>query len=153
MILSAFVPFHISVVFRGRAPCRQHSSIGPTSLSCALRNLVYDCEKRRLASHIFIFLKCFHHFKSCKVIFSGISDHFARFEITKIRLCLAVQQRFRLSLFVLHQPPSYKYRLILTGSCHISAMTHLNLTHASLCSWPFFFYQGHVCCLPRKQFG
>ena len=45
-----------------------------------------------------------------------------------------------------------KYRLILTGSCYIPAMTYLNSTHASLCSWPFFFYLGHVCCLPRKQF-
>ena len=80
--------------------------IGPISLSCALRNLGYDCEKGRLANQIFIFLKCFHHSKRCKLIFSGICDHFARFEITKICLRPAVQQRFRLSLFVLHQPPN-----------------------------------------------
>ena len=122
--------------------------IGPISLSCALCNLYlgYDCEKGQLASQIFIFLKCFHHSKRCKVIFSGISDHFARFEITKIRLSPAVQQRFRLSLFVLHQPP----RLILTGSCHISAMTHLNLTHASLCSWPFFSTRVMFVACPEK---
>ena len=40
------------VVFRGRAPSRQHSSFGPTSLSCALSNSVSDCEKGRLADQI-----------------------------------------------------------------------------------------------------
>ena len=42
---------HTWVVFRGRAPSRQHSSFGPTSLSCALSNSVSDCEKGRLADH------------------------------------------------------------------------------------------------------
>ena len=40
------------VVFRGRAPSRQHSSFGPTSLSCVLRESVNDCEKGRLAIQI-----------------------------------------------------------------------------------------------------
>ena len=40
---------HTWVVFRGRAPSRQHSSFGPTSLSCALSNSVSDCKKGRLA--------------------------------------------------------------------------------------------------------
>ena len=35
---------HTWVVFRGRAPSRQHSSFDPTSLSRDLSNLVYDCE-------------------------------------------------------------------------------------------------------------
>ena len=34
--------------FQGRALSRQHSSFGPTSLSCLFRNSVYDCEKGRL---------------------------------------------------------------------------------------------------------
>ena len=50
----AVLPGHTWVVFRGRAPSRQHSSFGPTSLSCALRNSVSDCEKGRLADQIFI---------------------------------------------------------------------------------------------------
>ena len=45
---------HTWVVFRGRAPSRQHSSFCPTSLSCALRNSVYDCEKGRLGSQILL---------------------------------------------------------------------------------------------------
>ena len=45
---------HTWVVFRGRAPSRQHSSFGPTSLSCALSNSVSDCEKGRLADQIFL---------------------------------------------------------------------------------------------------
>ena len=48
---------HTWVVFRGRAPSRQHSSFGPTSLSCALSNSVSDCEKGRLADHILLFLR------------------------------------------------------------------------------------------------
>ena len=47
------------VMFRGRAPSRQHSSFGPTSLSCALRNSVSDCEKGPLAGQIFIYLFLF----------------------------------------------------------------------------------------------
>ena len=43
---------HTWVVFRGRAPSWQHSSFGPTSLSCALSNSVSDCEKGRLAGQI-----------------------------------------------------------------------------------------------------
>ena len=35
---------------------RQHSSFGPTSLSCALSNSVSDCEKGRLADQIYIYL-------------------------------------------------------------------------------------------------
>ena len=45
---------HTWVVFRGRAPSRQHSSFGPTLLSCALRHSVYNCEKGRLASQILL---------------------------------------------------------------------------------------------------
>ena len=37
---------HIWIVFRGRAPNRQHSSFGPTSLSCALCNSVYGLRER-----------------------------------------------------------------------------------------------------------
>ena len=36
---------HTRIVFRGQAPGRRHSSFGPTSLSCALLNSVYYCEK------------------------------------------------------------------------------------------------------------
>ena len=37
---------HIWIVFRGWAPNRQHSSFGPTSLSCALGNSVYGLRER-----------------------------------------------------------------------------------------------------------
>ena len=37
---SAVIRGHTWIVFRGRAPSRQHSSSGPSSLSCALRNSV-----------------------------------------------------------------------------------------------------------------
>ena len=37
---------HIWVVFRGRAPNRQHSFFGPTSLSCALCNSVHGLRER-----------------------------------------------------------------------------------------------------------
>ena len=47
---------HTWVVFRGRAPSRQHSSFGPTSLSCALSNSVSDCEIGRLADQIYIYI-------------------------------------------------------------------------------------------------
>ena len=47
---------HTWVVFRGRAPSRQHSSFGPISLSCALSNSVSDCEKGRLADQILLFI-------------------------------------------------------------------------------------------------
>ena len=47
---------HTWVGFRGRAPSWQHSSFGPTSLSCALSNSVSDCEKGRLADHILLLL-------------------------------------------------------------------------------------------------
>ena len=40
----------------GRAPSRQHSFFGPTSLSCALSNSVSDCEKGRLAGQILLLL-------------------------------------------------------------------------------------------------
>ena len=43
---------HTWVVVRGRVPSRQHSSFGPTSLSCVLSNSVSDCEKGRLAGKI-----------------------------------------------------------------------------------------------------
>ena len=45
---------HTWVMFRGRAPSRQHSFFGPTSLSCALSYSVSDCEKGRLADQIFL---------------------------------------------------------------------------------------------------
>ena len=44
---------HTWVVFRDRAPSWQHSSFDPTSLSCALWNSVFDCEKGRLAGQTF----------------------------------------------------------------------------------------------------
>ena len=37
---------HTWIVFRGRMPNRQHSSFGPTSLSCALCNSVYGLRER-----------------------------------------------------------------------------------------------------------
>ena len=37
---------HIWIVFRGRAPNRQYSSFGPTSVSCALCNSVYGLRER-----------------------------------------------------------------------------------------------------------
>ena len=40
------------VMFRDRAPRQQHSSFGPTSLSCTLSNSVYDWEKGQLASQV-----------------------------------------------------------------------------------------------------
>ena len=43
---------HPWVVFRSRAPSRQHSSFGPISLSRALSNSVSDCEKGRSAGHL-----------------------------------------------------------------------------------------------------
>ena len=43
-------------VVRGRVPSRQHSSFGPTSLSCALSNSVSDCEKWRLADQKLLLL-------------------------------------------------------------------------------------------------
>ena len=46
---------HPWVVFRSRAPSRQHSSFGPISLSRALSNSVSDCEKGRSAGHLFFF--------------------------------------------------------------------------------------------------
>ena len=61
---------HIRVVFRGRALSRQHSSFGPTSLSCALRKSVYDREKGQLGSQILLLLLllcsktiCMHSFR------------------------------------------------------------------------------------------
>ena len=42
----AVLQSHIWIVFRGRAPRRQHSSFGPTSLSCALCNSVYRMRER-----------------------------------------------------------------------------------------------------------
>ena len=45
---------HPWVVFRSRAPSRQHSSFGPISLSRALSNSVSDCEKGRLAGHVLL---------------------------------------------------------------------------------------------------
>ena len=35
---------HIWIVFRGGVPSQQHSSFGPTSLSCALCNSVYGLQ-------------------------------------------------------------------------------------------------------------
>ena len=46
---------HIWVVFRDRAPSWHHSSFDLTSLSCALWNSVFDCEKGRLAGQTFTF--------------------------------------------------------------------------------------------------
>ena len=51
-ICDAVLRGHTGVVFRGRAPSRQHSSFCPTSLSCAPRISVYDCERGRFASQI-----------------------------------------------------------------------------------------------------
>ena len=40
---------HTWIVFRGRAPRRQHSSFGPSSLNCVLRNSVWDCKKKTIS--------------------------------------------------------------------------------------------------------
>ena len=41
------------IVFRGRAPSRQHSSFGPSSLSCVLQNSVWDCKKKTISKSDF----------------------------------------------------------------------------------------------------
>ena len=43
---------HTRIVFRGRAPSRQHSSFGPTSLSCTLCNSVYGLRERVISRSI-----------------------------------------------------------------------------------------------------
>ena len=43
---------HIWIVFRGRASGRQHSSFGPTSLSCALCNSVYGLQERVISKSL-----------------------------------------------------------------------------------------------------
>ena len=48
---------HIWIVFRGRTPNRQHSSFGPTSLSCALCNSVYGLRERVISRPSILF--CF----------------------------------------------------------------------------------------------
>ena len=67
---------HTWVVVRGRAPSRQHSSFGPTSLSCALRNSVSDCEKGRLADQILLLfvLSLSRHIE--KQLGKRLKDHF-----------------------------------------------------------------------------
>ena len=76
------------VVFRGRAPSRQHSSFGPTSLSCALSNSVSDCEKGRLAGQILL-----------KTIFYTPFASYFNFAIHKL-----VRIQFRKLLFVIGFP-------------------------------------------------
>ena len=68
---------HTWIVFRARASSRQHNSFGPTSLSCALRNSVYDCTKRAitksdswlLLSFAFILNLMFSFFLSLVLLF------------------------------------------------------------------------------------
>ena len=50
---------HILIVFRGRAPNQQHSSFGPTSLSCALGNSVYGLRERVISRSSSILFYCY----------------------------------------------------------------------------------------------
>ena len=79
---------HTWIVFRGRAPSRQHSSFGPTSMSCALSKSVSDCGKGRLAGQILL-----------KTIFYTPFASYFNFAIHKL-----VRIQFRKLLFVIGFP-------------------------------------------------
>ena len=66
---------HTWVMFRGRAPSRQHSSFGPTLLSCALSNSVSNCEKGRLAGQILGKISCTSEFKGMLLFMLRVANN------------------------------------------------------------------------------
>ena len=63
---------HIWIVFRGRAPNRQHSSFGPTSLSCALCNSAYGLRERVISRSTILLFNSLHFpdtFRHCVGVF------------------------------------------------------------------------------------
>lgn len=80
------------------------------------------------------FLKYIHHFKSSKVMFSRISDHFVK---TWGHENLSLSSSDLDFLCLVYSTLPIKYQLILIESYLIFAMTQLNLIQASLCSRAF----------------
>ena len=58
---------HIWIMFRGRASSRQHSSFGPTSLSCALCNSVYRLQERVISRSDIIIINDQRSYKNRKI--------------------------------------------------------------------------------------